>query len=76
MTEVIERLKTELGALPSEERAELASFLLQTLGPEEDDGVDAAVEAEVARRVEEIHSGRAIGVPTDVVFAKLRERYP
>ena len=73
MTEVVERLKTELGVLSSEERAELASFLIQTLEPDED---DAAVEAEVTRRVEEIHSGRATGVPADVVFAKLRERYP
>ena len=61
--------------LPQEDRAELAHFLLCTLEPEDDD-VEVAWAEEVARRVEEIRSGRALGRPLDEFMAELRERYP
>lgn len=75
MTETVKRFKSQLERLSQEERAELAYFLLQSLEPEEG-GASAAWNTEIARRVDEIHSGRAEGKPAEQVFAELRERYP
>lgn len=75
MATAVEELKPQLSALTETERAELAYFLLSSL-----DGGDEAVEQawkdEVARRVHEIKSGQAKGVPAAIVFAEMRERYP
>lgn len=62
-------------ALPADQRAELACFLLRTLGPE-DPGLSQAWQAELARRSEEIHSGKVKGIPADAAFAELRKRFP
>ena len=75
MTTAVEQLASQAKTLSAEERAELAYMLLTTLEPE-DDGVDEAWRAEVARRVTEIRSGEAIGLPLEDVLAELRERYP
>lgn len=74
MRETVEQLKSRLGQLSGEERAELALFLLQSLEPEEE-GASAAWDEEIARRVAEIRSGRATGKPAEQVFAELREQY-
>ncbi len=76
MANTLERLKAECEALTSQERMDLVLFLLTALEPDADEGVDAAWEAEVARRVEEIRSGRAVGIPADQLFADLREQEP
>ncbi len=75
MTEAVEQLKSTAGALTGPERAELAYFLLTSLEPEEE-GVEEAWRAEIARRVADIRSGRAAGRPLDDVLAELRERHP
>jgi putative addiction module component (TIGR02574 family) len=75
MTEAVERLKSQLERLTSEEKADLAYFLLQSLEPDEE-GVAAAWDREVARRVGEIRGGRASGRPAEEVFAELRKEYP
>ena len=75
MPGIVEQWKSQLGSLPQPERAELAHFLLQTLEPE-DEGVEAAWAAEVARRVAQIRSGEAVGQPAEEVFAELREQFP
>jgi putative addiction module component (TIGR02574 family) len=75
MSETLEELKSQLELLTAEERAELAHFLIRSLDGEEDDGVEAAWEAELTRRTEEILSGTAIGRPADEVFKELREKY-
>jgi hypothetical protein len=49
MTETMEKLKTQLGQLTSQERAELAYFLPCSL--EEDREGEAAWEVELARRM-------------------------
>jgi len=69
----IEGYKNQLEKLSREERAELAYFLLSSLEPEEE-GVAAAWDAEILRRVAEIRSGKANGKPAEQVFAELRER--
>jgi putative addiction module component (TIGR02574 family) len=75
MTESAERIKQQLAHLSLRDRAELAHFLIQSLDPEMDDDAEAAWEAELARRAEEIDSGRAVGVPAEQVFAELRKKY-
>lgn len=82
MTEAVEQLKTQLGTLSTAERAELASYLLATLEPEEagvepeEPGVKEAWQIEVARRLSEARAGRVKGRPVDEVLAELRELYP
>jgi putative addiction module component (TIGR02574 family) len=75
MPGVVEQWKSQLELLSQQERAELAHFLLQGLEPE-DDGVEAAWSAEVARRVDQIRSGNAVGRPAEEVFTELREQFP
>ena len=58
MTETMQQLKGQLERLPSQERAELAHFLLCSLEQEVDADADTAWEAELARRVADIQSGK------------------
>ena len=57
------------------ERAELANFLIHSLDTEWDADTEAAWDAELARRGEEITSGKANGESARAVFAKLREKH-
>lgn len=75
MSETVEQLKSQASALSVGERADLAYFLLSSLGPEEE-SYEEAWRAEVGRRVGEIRSGSAIGRPIEDVLAELRGRYP
>ena len=75
MTETIEQLKVQLERLPSRERAELAHFLLCSLEQEAEADVDAAGEAELARRVADIQSGKVVGIPAAQVFDELRAQF-
>lgn len=75
MTATAERYMTELGTLPARERAELAHQLLVSLDPGTDADVEAAWDAELARRGELIRSGRATGEPVETVLAELRQRF-
>jgi putative addiction module component (TIGR02574 family) len=75
MNAVVEHLKDQMVVLSPRERAELAYFLLSSLDSDEVD-VEAAWDAEAARRVQEIHSGQAVGRPMDELIDELRERYP
>jgi putative addiction module component (TIGR02574 family) len=70
----VAQIKTELVGLSQDERAELAYFLLTSLEPE-DPGAAAAWDEEIARRADEVRNETAEGVPAEVVFAELRERY-
>ena len=75
MTDIAERLKPELAGLSAQDRAALASFLIRSLDEAEDADAEAAWDAELARRAEDIKSGKAIGIPADQVFADLRKKY-
>ncbi len=75
MTETVEKLKSQIGTLSSRERADLAHFLILSLEQEKDEDYEAAWEAELARRVEDIKSGRVIGKPATQVFAEIRKKY-
>ena len=75
MTENVEQLKSQLSRLSAQERAALAHFLIHSLDEGVDIDADAAWDAELARRMEELKSGKAVGEPADKVFAELREKY-
>jgi putative addiction module component (TIGR02574 family) len=75
MTETAEQLKAQLSQLSTQERAELAHFLIHSLDEGVDADAEAAWDAELARRMEEIRSGKAVGEPADKVFAELRKKY-
>jgi putative addiction module component (TIGR02574 family) len=75
MSETAERLKSRLGTLSARDRAELAHFLLHSLDEEIDANAEAEWERELAERLSEIKSGKAIGEPADKVFVELREKY-
>jgi putative addiction module component (TIGR02574 family) len=72
MSSAVEQWKDQLGALPDDERAELAHFLLVSLEPQ-DDEVEGLWEAEASKRLTEIRSGTAKGRPVEDVMKELRE---
>ena len=61
MTQVMEKLRSELTRLSDTERGELAHFLLLSLDSDTDEDTEAAWDAELDRRMEEIQSGQACG---------------
>ena len=75
MTETAEKLKAQLSQLSMQERAELAHFLIHSLDEDVDADAEAAWDAELARRMEEIRAGKAVGELADTVFAELRKKY-
>jgi putative addiction module component (TIGR02574 family) len=68
-----EALADQLLALPSADRARLAELLLASLEGR-DPGAAAAWDHEIARRAEELDTGRAFGVPAADVFAEVERR--
>jgi putative addiction module component (TIGR02574 family) len=75
MTEAAERIRSQLSSLSPEDRAELTQFLLE-LDDGEDTDAETALDVVLARRAEEIKSGKVVGIPAEQVLAKLREKYP
>jgi len=69
--EASELLKQAL-ALSDKERAELASSLIDSLDPTVDLDAEFAWQKEIARRLEEVESGRVKTVPWDEVRRKGR----
>ncbi len=69
------QLKSDLMQLPTEQRAELAHVLILSLDEGVDVDAEAAWDAELARRMEQIERGEARGEPAETVFARLREKY-
>ena len=75
MSQSFEQLKSELLQLPTNARAELASFLIDSLDEGANAEVEAAWDAELTRRMNQIERGEALGEPAETVFARLREKY-
>lgn len=75
MTALAEKLKPQLTTLSPADRAELASYLLESLdGPAEANAAQAW-EAELIQRADEVRSGQAQGRPVTEAFADLRKRH-
>ncbi|PYY20792.1 MAG: addiction module component, family protein [Acidobacteria bacterium] len=67
MTHEANELLRKALALPAEERAELASTLIDSLDPITDEQAEAAWQVEISRRIEELRSGKAKTIAWDVV---------
>jgi len=60
MSDETNELLKKAMTLPIEERAELANSLLDSLDDATDSSVEAAWEAEILRRMEEVDSGKVV----------------
>ena len=69
MSMTIEQLKAEAMKLSPEERADLADWLWISATPREE--VEAAWDAEIARRVAAMDAGEAKFTPAEEVLAKM-----
>jgi putative addiction module component (TIGR02574 family) len=75
MTETAERLKSALSQLSPQDRADLAQFLIHSLDEGADADAEAAWDAELSRRMEEVRTASAVGEPADQVLSQLREKH-
>ena len=76
MTEKASKLLQTALTLSEEERAELASSLIDSLDATVEDGVEDAWDREIARRIADLDSGRATTVPWDVVRGRILAKLP
>lgn len=74
MTRETEEILKKALALSPEARWALVGRLLDSLDQEVDDDADAAWEAEIARRLDDLEAGRAELVPWAEVRRRLLER--
>ncbi|MBU0621609.1 MAG: addiction module protein [Gammaproteobacteria bacterium] len=74
MSAKLVELQVQARQLGPEERAELASFLLETLEPSDSGDVTQAWEAEIKARWAEIERGDAELIPATEVFADIRRK--
>ena len=72
MSTLRDELAMKALALSVEERVQLAQELLESVEREADPDVEAAWEAEIARRIAEFERGDAKLIPAEEVFAEAR----
>jgi putative addiction module component (TIGR02574 family) len=72
MTRKAREVLREALTLPPKARADIASTLLHSLDVEEDSDVEAAWQAEVARRIREVYSGKVKLLSWERVRRELR----
>ena len=70
MTSEVSKLLEQALSLSVEEQEALADSLISNLGGKVDEGVQAAWDAEIAKRIKELDSGRAKTIP----WAEVRKR--
>ena len=70
MTPEVSKLLEQALSLSVEEQEALADSLISNLGGKVDDGVQAAWDEEIKRRIEELDSGKAKTIP----WEEVRER--
>jgi putative addiction module component (TIGR02574 family) len=70
-----DKMRTELASLTEAERADLARFLIQSLDSGSDKDAEAAWDAELERRADEIKNGQESGESADKVFSELRAKH-
>jgi putative addiction module component (TIGR02574 family) len=75
VTETAEKLKLELSHLSTQERAEIASFLIHSLDANVDQDIESAWDAELLQRMQEIKNDNTSGEFSGQVFAELRQKY-
>lgn len=72
MPSTVDDIAQQARSLPAEDRARLAEDLLSSLQASVDPDVDAAWDAEIRRRLDEVEAGRATLIPAAQVFAEVR----
>jgi putative addiction module component (TIGR02574 family) len=75
VTEIAEKPREERLQLPSQDRAELAYCLIRSLDEKDESGTQAAWEAELERRWQEMESEAVVGEPAESAFVGLRKKY-
>lgn len=78
MTAVAAKLIPLLEPLEASDRAELATWLFDSIedpSAEPESSYDQAWDHELDRRSREIHSGTVTGTPAEEVFAEIRRKY-
>lgn len=75
MPRLFEHLRSEALQLSANERAELALILIQSLDGGADDDAEAAWDAELSRRLNQIERGEVAGQPAESVISRLREKH-
>jgi putative addiction module component (TIGR02574 family) len=68
-----EELALKAMELSSEERAELADLLVESLGAKQLGRIDLAWLAEAKRRRDEVRSGRSLTIPAGEAIQKVRD---
>jgi putative addiction module component (TIGR02574 family) len=71
MSSLIDELTRKARSLAPEERVRLAEELLSSV-QDSDEEIEAAWEAEIKRRLDEVESGTAKLIPAEEVFAEIR----
>ena len=72
MSRTVEKIIAQIDALTPDERGELAYAFLCSFEPSPE--VSSAWEAEVNRRLREMHAHKQSGIPAKELFAQLRQR--
>lgn len=77
MSETAEKLKASLLELSEVERLELANFLYDSLPlpPGVMSSDDPTFDTMLQRRIDEMESGKVVGIPAEQVMKRLREKY-
>ena len=72
MSSIVDEITLKARALPAEDRARIAEELLSSLQEDCDPEIEAAWDAEIRRRLDEVDSGNAKLIPAAEVFAEVR----
>ena len=75
MSAKLAEIQTQAKQLGVEERAQLASFLLETLEPSDSGDASQAWEVEIKSRWAEIERGDVQLIPATEVFANIRRKH-
>src|SRR5260370_28804248 len=75
MTQQASELLQKALSLSEEERAELACALIESLDATVDEAADAAWNQEIARRIEDLDSGKAKTIPWEVVRSRISSKF-
>jgi len=74
-TMTTDELKAELSRLDATVRADLAKFLIESLGEPPNSYSPEAWQRELERRRLAIENGTAVGEPADIVMERLRKKH-
>ena len=74
MTQQASELLQKALSLSEEERAELAASLLESLDATVDQAGEAAWNEEIARRIDDLESGKAKTIPWEVVRSRISSK--